>query len=174
VVLCPSRAPTKRSSSLDQEDPEPPQIKEEEEELCTSQEEETDPFMLTTAYEENDHQLLSYNSHVAESQDQKRNKHGDSEPEPKKRHCKSKSHSNNVYNTNLLDIRGNTHTDGKPFKCDTCGKDFKHRSKLNVHLRVHTGEKPYLCKTCGTRFIDISILKNFRLGVVLKRWHTGG
>ncbi|XP_074489259.1 uncharacterized protein LOC141766353 isoform X2 [Sebastes fasciatus] len=51
-----------RISSLDQEDPEPPQIKEEQEELCTSEEgeqlvlkQETDAFMLTPTYEESDH-----------------------------------------------------------------------------------------------------------------------
>ncbi|XP_035859472.1 uncharacterized protein LOC116046483 isoform X3 [Sander lucioperca] len=51
-----------RNSSLDQEDPEPPQIKEEQAELCTSQEgeqlalkQETDTFMLTPTYEESDH-----------------------------------------------------------------------------------------------------------------------
>ncbi|KAL3989117.1 hypothetical protein ACER0C_013435 [Sarotherodon galilaeus] len=50
-----------RSSSLDQEEPEPPQIKEEEEELCSSQEgeqlglkEEPDTFMVTVA-EEGEH-----------------------------------------------------------------------------------------------------------------------
>ncbi|XP_032365455.1 zinc finger and SCAN domain-containing protein 31-like [Etheostoma spectabile] len=48
-----------RNSSLDREDPEPPQIKEE---LCTSQEgeqlvlkQETDTFMLSLTYEERDH-----------------------------------------------------------------------------------------------------------------------
>ncbi|XP_074495912.1 uncharacterized protein LOC141770150 [Sebastes fasciatus] len=120
-----------RNSSLDQEDPEPPQIKEEQEELCTSQEgeqlelkQETETFMLTHTDEESDHsedqtlnlnpdesqsaaetelpasmcicvikvesdwenpevsepnsdhQLLSHNSHVAESQDQKEGKNG--------------------------------------------------------------------------------------------------
>ncbi|TNN37276.1 hypothetical protein EYF80_052557 [Liparis tanakae] len=51
-----------RSSSLDQEDPEPPQIKEEQEELCTSQEEEqlelkqeTETFMLTPTCEDTNH-----------------------------------------------------------------------------------------------------------------------
>ncbi|XP_044052186.1 uncharacterized protein LOC122876215, partial [Siniperca chuatsi] len=105
-----------RNSSLDQEDPEPPQIKEEQEELCTSQEgeqlvlkQETDAFMLTPTDEESDHsepepnrdqQLLSHNSHVAESQDQKGGKHGDSgstrdaEPKPENQHHKNSSHSN--------------------------------------------------------------------------------
>ena len=84
----------KRNSSLDQEDPEPPQIKEEQEELCTSQEgeqlvlkQESDNFMLTPAFAgsdhsepepESDHQLLSDNSYVAESQNPNEGKHGDS------------------------------------------------------------------------------------------------
>ncbi|XP_037633153.1 zinc finger protein 699-like isoform X2 [Sebastes umbrosus] len=200
-----------RNSSLDQEDPEPPQIKEEQEELCISQEEEqlelkqeTETFMLTPTDEESDHsedqtlyfnpdksqsvaetelppsmciswlkdesdcenpeesesnsdhQLLSHNSHVAESQDQK--------GEPKKQ---NRSYSNNVNNSNLLKIHCNTHTGKQSFKCETCGKDFNYKSKLQRHMRVHAGEKPYSCKTCG---------KDFRLPGDLKvhvRTHTG-
>ncbi|XP_044051302.1 zinc finger and SCAN domain-containing protein 31-like [Siniperca chuatsi] len=229
-----------RNSSLDQEDPEPPQIKEEQEELCTSQEgeqlvlkQETDAFMLTPTYEESDHnedqtlylnddltqnaaekepivnisvkssvvpepnsdqQLLSHNCHKAESQDHKGSKHEDSgstrdaEPELQKRQHKRKSNSNNVCKIHL-------NTCKKSFKCDTCGKDFKDKSKLDRHLRIHTGEKPYFCNTCGNRFSDLSILrrhitihtgerpyscktcgKNFRLKSDLKvhlRTHTG-
>ncbi|XP_050928022.1 putative mediator of RNA polymerase II transcription subunit 26 [Lates calcarifer] len=95
-----------RNSSLDQEDPEPPQIEEEQEEICSSQEgeqlvlkQDTDTFMLTSDHEEtdhsepepgSDHQLLSHNSPVAESQDQRGSKHEDSgstrntEPKPQK------------------------------------------------------------------------------------------
>ncbi|XP_039658373.1 uncharacterized protein LOC120560194 isoform X2 [Perca fluviatilis] len=209
-----------RNSSLDQEDPEPPQIKEDQEELCTSQEgeqlvlkQETDTFMLTPTYEErdhsegqtlnfnpdddtlsaaekesvanmpvltsvesevnSDHQLLSHNSHEAESQDQKGGKHGDSgstrnaEPEPKKRRRKSRSHSNNVDKTNVSEIHPNTQTGKKSFICETCGKDFKYNSALQTHLRIHTGEKPYSCKSCG---------KDFRLKDVFNvhmRTHTG-
>ncbi|KAL3989102.1 hypothetical protein ACER0C_013420 [Sarotherodon galilaeus] len=50
-----------RSSSVEQEEPEPPQIKEQQEELCSSQEgeqleleEETDTFMVTATYKESD------------------------------------------------------------------------------------------------------------------------
>ncbi|XP_029285581.1 zinc finger protein 420-like [Cottoperca gobio] len=162
-----------RNSSLDQEDPEPPQIKEEQEELCTSQEgeplvlkQETDTFMLTPTDEESDHQLLSHNSHVAESQDQKGGKHGDSgstrnaEPNQQShkniKHHKSTSLSNNVDNPMHCD----THTGKKPLKCDTCGKDFQTKSKLESHLRIHTGEKPFACKTCGKAFRNNSHLKD--------------
>ncbi|XP_022614593.1 uncharacterized protein LOC111231663 isoform X2 [Seriola dumerili] len=84
----------KRNSSLDQDDPEPPKVKEEQEEICTSQEGEqlvlkleTDTFVLTPDHEESDHsepepdsdhQLLSHTSPVAESQDQTGSQHVDS------------------------------------------------------------------------------------------------
>ncbi|XP_028433253.1 zinc finger and SCAN domain-containing protein 2-like isoform X1 [Perca flavescens] len=187
-----------RNSSLDQEDPESPQIKEDQEELCTSQEgeqlvlkQETDTFMLTLTYEErdhsegqtlnfnpdddtlsaaekesvanmpvitsvesegnSDHQLLSPNSHEAESQDQKGGKHGDSgstrnaEPEPKKRRRKRRSLSNNVDNTNVSEIHPNTQT-SKNLNVK-CGKDLKYKSALRRHLSVHT-ELPqqHVCK----------------------------
>ncbi|XP_039660532.1 zinc finger and SCAN domain-containing protein 2-like [Perca fluviatilis] len=210
-----------RNSRLDQEDPEPPQIKEEQEELCTSQEgkelvlkQETDAFTLTPTYEERDHsegqtlnfnpddgtlsaaekesvanmpvitsveseangdhQLLSHNSHEAESRDQKGGKRGDSgstrnaEPEPKQRRGKSRSPSNNVDNSNLSEIPPNTQTGKKSSICDTCGKDLKFKSALQRHLRVHTGEKPYSCKTCGKDF-----RKNSELLVHVRRAHTG-
>ncbi|XP_029296701.1 zinc finger and SCAN domain-containing protein 12-like [Cottoperca gobio] len=199
-----------RNSSLDQEDPEPPQIKEEQEELCTSQEgeqlvlkQETDEFMLTPTTEESDHsedqsfnpdetlsaaeneyvvnipdissvvpepnsdqQLLSYNSHKAESQNQKGGKHGDSGPttnaesEPKKIH--HISHSNNACKIHLDTPTGMTF-----FKCEACGKEFKDKSRLNRHFMVHTGEKPYFCNTCGRGFNDISTLRRH------KTIHTG-
>ncbi|XP_044233063.1 zinc finger protein 271-like isoform X3 [Thunnus albacares] len=139
-----------RNCSLDQEDPEPPQIKEEQEELYTSLKveelvlkQETETFMLIPTCEESvvtfltsedqtldrspdetqsatekehvvsisvkslvvpepnsDDQLLSYNSHVAESQDHKGGKQGDSgstgnaETKPQKRHHNSNSYTN--------------------------------------------------------------------------------
>ncbi|XP_045889755.1 zinc finger protein 664-like isoform X2 [Micropterus dolomieu] len=168
-----------RNSSLDQEDPEPPQIKEEQEELCSSQEgeqlvlkQETDVFMWIPAYEESDHsepepnrdhQLLSHSSHVAERQDQARGKNEDStrdaKPESKKRHHKSSRRSNNVYNSTRSEIRHNPYTGEKALHCDICGRGCKSKSNLQRHMRSHTGEKPYSCTTCG---------KDFRYGCSLK------
>nr|XP_020450709.1 zinc finger protein 2 homolog isoform X2 [Monopterus albus] len=163
-----------RNSSLDQEDPEPPEIKEEQGELCSIQEgeqlglkQETDPFMLTPTYEDSDHsepepdsdqQLLSHSSPVAESQDQRGNQHVDSG---------STSHSRNVDNSPMSQTDSDPTTGNKSLKCDTCGKEFKWKSKLNQHLRIHTGEKPYSCETCGKSFGRSSAL------IIHKRIHTG-
>ncbi|XP_038590132.1 zinc finger and SCAN domain-containing protein 2-like isoform X2 [Micropterus salmoides] len=178
-----------RIPGLDQEDPQPPQVKEEQEELCTSQEgeqlvvkQETDTFMLTPTYEESDHseaelksdhQLLSHNCHVAESQDQKGGEHEDSgstrdaEPKLKNQDHNSRSPRNNVHKSSMSEVHHDPHTGKNFFTCDTCGKGFQHKSKFQRHLRIHTDERPYSCKTCGKSFSRRSGLK------VHMRIHTG-
>nr|XP_033482146.1 zinc finger protein 180-like [Epinephelus lanceolatus] len=177
------------NSSVDQEEPEPPLIKEEEEEVCSSQEgeqlvlkQETDGFMLIPPYEESDHsepetnsdhQLLSYSSHVTESQDQVGGEQEDSgstrntELQPNKRHHESSIHRSNDNNCTMSKIHSTTHRGRNYFKCDTCERVFKFRSQLYAHMRQHTGEKPFLCKTCGKAFRRNGDLK------VHVRIHTG-
>ncbi|KAM8773630.1 uncharacterized protein AB9X84_017501 [Acanthopagrus schlegelii] len=187
-----------RNSSLDREEPEPPQIKEEQEELCSSQDgeqlvlkQETDTSMLIPPYEESghsgpeqpnsDHQLLPHNSHVAESQNQKGGKHGDSrlttaaEPEPNKRLKRHRGENpykcdtcgiNFKYN-NDFNLHMRVHTGKKSFSCNTCGRDFRTSSNMIRHMRVHTGEKPYICNTCGRAFRQNHILLDHM------RVHTG-
>ena len=160
-----------RNSSLDQEDPEPPQIKEEQGGFCTRQEgeqlvlkQETDTFMLTPAYEESDHQFFSDNSHVAESQDQREGKHGDWRST---RETETRSPSNYVYKPNGSEMYCNAQIGIKPFKCDSCEKGFTVLSALIRHMRTHTCEKPYSCSSCGKEFRIISDLK------IHMRVHTG-
>ncbi|KAM9365503.1 uncharacterized protein KZ484_011625 isoform 2-T2 [Pholidichthys leucotaenia] len=105
-----------RNSVLDQEEPEPTQVKEEQEELCVSQEGEqlvvkleAETFMVTLVSEEkqqseaepNSEQLLSHNSAGTEIQNDEGSRHVDSgsikeeeEPKPKKRRLETGSHSN--------------------------------------------------------------------------------
>ncbi|KAK2822875.1 hypothetical protein Q5P01_022940 [Channa striata] len=205
--------------SLDQEEPEPPQIKTEEDKVCSSQEEEqlvlkqeTDTFMLIPPYKESGHNKPEPNS------DHQLVSHSFAESEPNTRHINT-SHSTNIrdspmsktrtdhtsfkwdssyprlhagerpYSCNTRDtpalnnhvklhtgaksfscgkglvhscnlrVHMGTHTDKKPFPCNTCGKRFINLSKLKRHLLTHTGEKPHICSTCGRRFNDRSCMK---------------
>lgn len=177
-----------RNYSLDQEEPEPPKVKGELEEVCTSLEgERLEPntFMLTPTCEESDHtepehdeQLFLNDSHVAESQDQDGGGYEDSgsarNPAPER------------HSPNLSESNSNAEPGKKSLQCDTCGKEFHLKSKLNRHVRIHTGKMPHSCNTCGTRFSHISTLnahirlhtegKGFRYGSALRvhmKSHTG-
>ncbi|XP_030606905.1 zinc finger protein 883-like [Archocentrus centrarchus] len=177
-----------RSSSPEQEEPEPPKIKEEQNELCSCQEgeqlalkEESDTFMVTAA-EKRDHsepesdrqQLLSHSSAETESKDKEGGE------------CEQKNRLRKRPETvvSLLNSECHCDTDAgkKPVKCVVCGKFFKNmyylkehgrfhtgvkpftcktceRSSLRKRMRTHTGEKPYNCDTCGKKFTDLSSVK---------------
>ncbi|XP_063325681.1 zinc finger protein 771-like isoform X1 [Pelmatolapia mariae] len=159
-----------RNSSLDQEDPEPPQIKEEQEKLCRSQEgdqlglkQETVTFMVTPAYQESSHsepepnseQLLSHSSPEAESRYHEKNGHVDS-GSTRNTKLKKRRHRKRVDNSPLSVSESRTDTKNKSVQCDVCGKTLQNKYKMTTHLRVHTGEKPYTCSTCGKRFSNKS------------------
>ncbi|XP_030606937.1 zinc finger protein 2 homolog [Archocentrus centrarchus] len=158
-----------RSSSLDQEEPEPPQIKEEQVELCSSQEgeqlvlkEETDTFMVTAVYEESDliepepdrEQLLSHSFAVAESRDQEGSRSVDSGPS----RVTNRIHSNNASNSRMSVSQGTSETGKKSLKCDVCGRAFKKKCQVKEHRKIHTGEKPHSCKICERSFTQKSTM----------------
>ncbi|XP_061676790.1 RB-associated KRAB zinc finger protein [Syngnathoides biaculeatus] len=47
----------------------------------------------------------------------------------------------------------------KPYKCSECGKMFRHRSVLDLHMRIHSKDKPYQCNVCGKGFRFSSYLQ---------------
>lgn len=55
----------------------------------------------------------------------------------------------------------------KRLVCGECGKQFRGRSEVIVHVRTHTGEKPLVCKYCNKKFAHPSNLK------VHERGHRG-
>ena len=44
------------------------------------------------------------------------------------------------------------HTDGKPLKCQKCGKCFSQRSNLNKYFKIHSEVKQFKCQECGKYF----------------------
>ncbi|KAG9476347.1 hypothetical protein GDO78_003087 [Eleutherodactylus coqui] len=55
----------------------------------------------------------------------------------------------------------------KTFPCPECGKFFKHKNSLSIHIKTHTGERSLSCSECGKSFIHKRSLLDHR------RIHTG-
>ncbi|XP_006794145.1 zinc finger protein 3-like [Neolamprologus brichardi] len=170
-----------RNSSLDQEKPENPQIKEDQEELCSNQKgeqlglkQDADTFMVTPAYQEsayskpepNSEQLLSHSSPEAETRDNEESQHVDSGT-TRNTELNKRRHSQRVDNLTVSSSKSRTDTKNKSVQCEVCGKTLQDKYNMITHLRVHTDEKPYSCSTCGKRFADLSTFKKH------KRIHKG-
>ena len=65
-----------------------------------------------------------------------------------------------------------THAEERNHVCSTCGKQFKLAKQLKRHINIHTGEKSYGCKECGHQFSDNGALKRHSLIHTGEKRHT--
>ncbi|XP_035528573.1 adult enhancer factor 1-like [Morone saxatilis] len=59
---------------------------------------------------------------------------------------------------NANNNNNNEESKEKPYCCSVCEKRFSNCSHLAAHIRTHTGERPYRCEICRKSFITTSAL----------------
>ncbi|XP_075997246.1 uncharacterized protein LOC142991124 [Genypterus blacodes] len=139
----------KWSSSLDQQEPEHPHIKEEQEALWISQEKEQGHGLKESVKSEDDQvRVQSSQLHQCQSDE-------NTEAEPPS--------SISTQNRDMQ-VQMEIHTGKKLHCCTVCGKNFNIHANLRQHLRIHTGERPYCCSVCGNNFtIHANLRRHMRI-----------
>ena len=161
------------SPLVDQEDPEPPHIKEEQEGEQLQQLEQADIKFTMTAVSvksEEDEELSQLHQSQTEEiradcgeQEPARNSGPDGHLQ-QGTEAKTSDSEHDWMQTREPQSGLNTKNNKQPlgdmtcktgkkaFNCSECGKTFRQKCDLTAHMRIHTGEKPFSCSECCKRF----------------------
>ncbi|XP_049923359.1 zinc finger protein 771-like isoform X23 [Epinephelus moara] len=170
------------SSSVDQEDPEPPHIKEDQEDPEPPPNKEEQEFTSTPVpvkSEDDEEKPQSSQLHQRHTEQMETESDGEDcgGPEPARnsdpdthlqpetdasddwtetREPQSRLNSLKNDQVPVSDLNGGKK---KPYRCSECGKRFSQRGNLKRHMSTHTGEKPFSCSECGKGFSQLGNLK---------------
>ncbi|XP_023821392.1 trichohyalin isoform X2 [Oryzias latipes] len=155
-----------RSSSLVEEEPELPQIKEEE--VCIKGEQlelkqKNDSFMVT----EDDQEKMEFKPKPRENPVLEANtkiRISDAVTVQMDSPSQENSHSCDALGKDFtqkghLKTHTSIHITDMPYSCKVCQKCYTQSSELKVHMRTHTGERPFTCKICERGFVTNGSLK---------------
>uniref|UniRef100_UPI003AAE868F uncharacterized protein n=1 Tax=Centroberyx gerrardi TaxID=166262 RepID=UPI003AAE868F len=163
------------SPGLDQEDPEPPHIKEEQEELWTSQEGENregDPSVAGTSAQQmkpeadgedcgvsDPDRNLDPASHLQPTSDVQLLSSHSSETETEDSDDYGKDSRDPQSGLNTLKLKKRRKAEGQSFSCKVCGRSFQAKGFLMMHVNVHSQDPECVCGLCGERFEAAESLK---------------
>ncbi|XP_061895378.1 zinc finger and SCAN domain-containing protein 2-like [Entelurus aequoreus] len=93
-----------------------------------------------------------HSDHIQKPLESKHDSKGDTTHHTNNKHFDCSECGKSFRQKSNVTVHMRIHTGEKPFTCSVCKKSFSQKHAMTTHMRTHTGEKPFTCSTCGKRF----------------------